>query len=498
MRDTTSIRFFSFLAVLALALIAWPFIGVQSPPLADYPNHMARFHVLQNLETSEALQSFYFIRDGFYPYLSIAAFMKIFSPIFGVEGAGRIFAVFAIYLPVLGTLTLSRANNGKVSWLTLAMVPLALSTVAGWGFLNFLFSTGLVLIFFALWIKTESWPLIRRTVIFAVLIFAVTAMHLISAVFFGLLMGFWELSAVYARRKIERADFVKFLSIAVMYIPAGLLFLTQLGGEIGGSETIYGNFGNKVIVMQSLFSMFGQKPEVILGLPILVGLILLRSQKVISIHPRFIFVGFALLIVGLIAPFQLFGVAFIGIRFPLLALAVFIAGVEEVDFKKARMAAGILAILIAGKLFVLKDTFKFADRQTGELRAAMQTLPIGSKILPILNIDTALDSRLSPQHYFHRPAYFMIDRDGLIPYFFSMFNVGILEEHSAYTAEWGSPIKIKDFDTDRAFWFADNWRQDFDYVVVMDPSGAEFTHEDMTLLIKNDEFSILEVTPNNP
>jgi len=284
----------------------------------------------------------------------------------------------------------------------------------------------------------------------------------------------------------------------LIFVPAGLLFLTQLSGEIGSSKTVYGGIGRKIMVVQSLFSMFGQRAEMLLALPILIGTILLRSAKIITIHPRFLFVGIALLIIGLLAPYQLFGVAFVGLRFPLLAMAVFIAGIEEFDLKKARIAAGVLAVLIAGKLFIVKNTFSYADTQTRELRAALQTLPAGSKILPVLNFDAALKSPLSPQHYFHPPAYFVIDRDGLIPYLFSMFNVGVHEEHIPYTSQYGGPVNLANFDTDRAIPYAKNWRRDIDYIVVMDNTGAKFIHMGVSPVSKGGHYSIHKVTPNEP
>jgi len=336
--QSTSLKYFWLLSGLALLAIALPFIGIQSPPLADYPNHMARFHILQNLENSKDLQQFYFTRNGFYPYMSIATFMKVFAPVFGVEGAGRAFAVLAIFMPVLGTLTLSRAINAKVSLLTLAMVPIALSAIAGWGFLNFLFSAGLVLIIFAGWIKSESWPALKRVLVFAMLALAAATMHLISVAFLGLLIGFWELFAVIKRRAMTKDDLWTFTKIALLFVPAGLLILTQLGGEFGKSQTVYGNLGNKIDVLQSPLSMFGGQAETMIAQIIIIALIVLRSLKIISLNTRLVFVGFCFLILGLAVPFQLFGVAYVGIRFPLLALAVIIAGITDINTSKVKIA----------------------------------------------------------------------------------------------------------------------------------------------------------------
>lgn len=490
-----SLKVFTGLVLLALALIAIPFLGITSPPLADYPNHMARFHILQNLETSTELQNFYALRGGFYPYMSIAVFMKIFAPVFGVEGAGRAFAVIAIFMPVLGTLTLSRAINGRVSLLALAMVPIALSAIAGWGFLNFLFSVGIVMMIFAGWIKTAQWPAARRIMLFAALTLAATCMHLISAAFLGLLIGFWELFAVLKNRKITRADILNFAAIALIFIPAGLLILTQLGGEFGTSETVYGSIGNKINVAQSPLSMFGGRGEIFIAQGIIIGLIILRSMKIIEIEGRLFFVGIAFLILGLLVPFQLFGVAYIGIRFPLIALAIIIAGIRNIDIAKARFAAIGLALFIAAKLWIVHSIFAFADTQTAQLRAAMQMLPAGAKVLPVMNSSAVAKTPLEERHYFHQPAYIVIDRDGLFPYFFSMFNVAVKAEHSSYTHIWGQPIELSAFDTQDQTNFADNWRQDFDYVIVMDNENAALTTPGLTPVAKGDGFSIYGVNP---
>jgi|GEM_PF-3017564 len=493
--QSTSLKYFWLLSALALLAVAAPFIGVQSPPLADYPNHMARFHVLQNLDASPELQQYYYIRDGFYPYMSIATFMKVFTPIFGVEGAGRMFAVLAIFMPVFGSLALSRAIAGKVSVLALAMIPFALSGLAGWGFLNFLFSAGLVLIIFAGWIKTTLWPAAIRVAVFAVFALATSAMHLISVAFLGLLIGFWELYPVITRGRILKKDVRTFANIALLFVPAGLLILTQLGGEFGSSKTVYGNLANKSDVLNSPLSMFGGAAEIIIAVAIIFGAAALYKLKIIALNYRLCFVGIGLYLLGVLVPFQLFGVAYVGIRFPLFALAVILAGITVIDNSKIKIAAVILAVLIAGKLFIIRDVFTYADTQTAELRAAMKDLPAGTKILPVLDRQAANQSPVNVPTYFHQPAYMVIERDGLFPYFFAMFNIGVKDEHADYTRLWESPVRLEAFDTPDARSYSKTWRDDFDYVLVMDNDNKPFAHADLTPLSAGSWFKILRVEP---
>src|ERR1700683_3485584 len=57
--------------LVVLGLLAVPIMSVLVPPLADYPNHLARMHILAAYAGSSALQANYVAAWELSPYLAI-------------------------------------------------------------------------------------------------------------------------------------------------------------------------------------------------------------------------------------------------------------------------------------------------------------------------------------------------------------------------------------------------------------------------------------------
>jgi hypothetical protein len=165
------------LLLLAAAAAALPFAVLDNAPLVDAPNHLARFHVMAELERSPELQEFYEFRPGFHPYYGMRIVFGLLQPVFGLEVTGRIFTVLAVLSPALGALVLARAIHGRMTLLPLFAFALTMNAPAAWGFLNFLFSLGFVLSAFAGWIALQDKPLGLRTAALMPAVFAAGALH---------------------------------------------------------------------------------------------------------------------------------------------------------------------------------------------------------------------------------------------------------------------------------------------------------------------------------
>jgi hypothetical protein len=60
--QTAVTRYFVFIFVALFAVTQFPLYWVQYPDIVDFPNHLARLHILINLSASETLQQYYTLR----------------------------------------------------------------------------------------------------------------------------------------------------------------------------------------------------------------------------------------------------------------------------------------------------------------------------------------------------------------------------------------------------------------------------------------------------
>src|SRR4051794_20281152 len=182
--DTGWLMWWAVLAALCTALIA-PLVVCEIPPLADYPNHLARWFILASLPGDAALARFYAPHWSVIPNLALDVMAPPLMRILPVHVAGRVMIAASVLLPVLGAVAYGRALGGR--WWPLGAGLLAHCNCLMYGFLNFSFSLGLALLLAAAWLCwQERFPIatIVLAVVGAPMLFAC---HLMGLVFFGFL-----------------------------------------------------------------------------------------------------------------------------------------------------------------------------------------------------------------------------------------------------------------------------------------------------------------------
>ncbi len=111
--ETPSFRAFAaiYLSLLFVALI--PLGLVSIPPLFDYPNHLARMHILLNGADSEVLQRFYRVNWAPIPNLAMDLLVPSFAAVMPLELAGRVFVGLTYLLITSGTAALHYAFHRR-------------------------------------------------------------------------------------------------------------------------------------------------------------------------------------------------------------------------------------------------------------------------------------------------------------------------------------------------------------------------------------------------
>lgn len=188
--------------LFAVALI--PF-GVCNPlPLADYPDHLARAYVLTALPHSPVLQQFYEVHWHLIPNLALDLLVPPLARLMPVTWAMLAFTGFTLGLLVAGCFAVHRALFGKPSWAPLGAFLLLYNRQFLWGMVNYLFSLGLALLTFALWITLRRSRMWMRIGVFVPLAFMVFISHLGGFGVLGILIGGYELHSLLGRRDYGR------------------------------------------------------------------------------------------------------------------------------------------------------------------------------------------------------------------------------------------------------------------------------------------------------
>jgi len=143
--------------VLALALLsALPALVARYPEMADYPAHLARWHVMLDAGQSPWLARYYAIDWQWVPNLGTDLLVIPLAAAFGLEAAGRLIVVAIPVLTGLGLVAVDRALGRRIGIGTVLAFGAIWSPALLMGFLNFTLSLALALFALAGWIAGEG------------------------------------------------------------------------------------------------------------------------------------------------------------------------------------------------------------------------------------------------------------------------------------------------------------------------------------------------------
>src|SRR5215472_7245124 len=107
-------KFAALFLILAI-LAALPILLCETLPLVDYPNHLARMHILSTLKSSALLQSYYEIAWRPLPNLAMDLTVPPLARWLPLAWAGKAFVVASLCLMSGGAAMLHRVLFGKWS-----------------------------------------------------------------------------------------------------------------------------------------------------------------------------------------------------------------------------------------------------------------------------------------------------------------------------------------------------------------------------------------------
>jgi hypothetical protein len=398
---------FALLSVLALL----PVLSVRLPPILDYPNHLARMHILASLPSTPELARFYLIRWAPLPNLALDAVVPWIGRVIGAEAAMRVSVGVTLLGLAGGTLVLHYTVFRRWSLWPLTAFLLLYNRMLLWGFLNYLAALAVTLWALAAWIAMERKPMHLRIAVGTILATTIYLGHLAA-------FGCYALSLLaLSLRPTDGAGWSirRILPSLVTLVPAGILFL--LAPTSGGSvEISYGNIFRKLDLPISLVDNYNRVFDGITFGVLLIAVIVGLLRGALIMDKRLRWCVAAVLLAFLLIPARLLSAAGIDHRLPVAIALLFIAGTDWTAFRHRKAVAVALLGLLLVRMGVVETVWLKADRQYDALRPALESLNDG---MTVAVASPARSVQAGGVPLLHYPTLAVLRRNAFVPTLFA-------------------------------------------------------------------------------
>jgi hypothetical protein len=397
------------LLFVSISLI--PIWTVHTPPLVDYPNHMARMHILVNAHQSATLQQYYEVRWAVLPNLAMDIVIPSLAMVFSLEVAGKLFLSLIFVLLSLGVLVLHRALHGQYSAWPVLCVFFLYNNVFRLGFLNYLFGVGLAFLALAAWVvcRHRSWKVVIP--VFSFLSALIFFSHLFALGFYGLSVLAYEFGQYRLERQrglpLSRMTWPK--AVAHLILPVMLFALSPTfhakpderptttlaakptwqwrsthGLRWSSGLVVYGDLSRRVDAFKGTLRTFNPPLDratlLVLASIIMMGMLTKRLTLKSSMYWPLAGVAGA----ALAMPAEMATANFVDIRLPTALILLAIAS-SNMDFRGkiwTTIVAGTLSVVFIMRIGYITQQWHLADRKYDEYLAAFDRLPEGATLFP--------------------------------------------------------------------------------------------------------------------
>jgi len=363
---------------LLMLLAAVPLFSTVLPPLFDYPNHLARMHVL-----SEGGNQFYAVHWEPLPNLAQDLIVPPLARLMPLDIASKLFLVAIFGLITGGAIWVNRVATGVWRLWPLLAFLLLYNRMFLWGFLNYLFGIGVALAGAALWLALErerSWLRILASSVVALTCYL---SHVAAFGFYALVIIGIELSPAWDELRARRWPALarrKAIAGAQFAIPAVLFFAFWHPAAAG--STSYAAFWRKADLLFSVFDNYDRAFDIVC-FTLFLGLIgWLAATRRLRLAPRLAGAAGLVFAVYLLLPSQIYGGSGADHRLPVAMFLLVIAS-SAAKFPNRRTAAAIgvvAAVLLVTRMAAIEYVWLRADRIYSVDLAGIDMLPRRAKL----------------------------------------------------------------------------------------------------------------------
>ncbi len=383
---------YGYAALVVGSLI--PVWMVVVPPLGDYPNHLARMHILLNASSSAVLSQFYEVHWSVIPNLAMDLIVPPIARLVPLEVAGKIFVTLTLALLSSGALALHYALHRRFSAWPFATFLLLYNGVFLYGVLNFLFGLGLVFWALAAWIHWPTPRAARKLLFFEVVCLLLFFAHLAALGIFVLTTLVYEV--VLDRRQgghigVSQAGWLAALASGPVLLVL-LFVMSTPSGSAAEPPFQYGTPSSaaamKLWAMWLLFANYNNPLDLgTLGLMVCIVVYSGLTGR-LSVHPTLRWPLTAVGLAFVAMPFQVFGSNFADSRILVAAAFLFVSAASvQTSVALGRGLALSLLILFGARMAMLLDNWRQSDIVQAQYMVAIDRMPEGARLVTVWSVD---------------------------------------------------------------------------------------------------------------
>ena len=412
-----------------LAVLAVPVLLVDVPVGVDTLAHLARLHVRAHLGIDPDLAQLFALRPGLIPYLGMDWLLSPLVQVMPALQVGRIATVLCVWSTVGMVAVLAWAFTGRVGVAPLLGGVVAWNGLTAWGFLPYLFGVALAIAAFALWHRLRGRPAWQRLLLFGAATTGLYLVHLLALVLYGGLVGLHALLFGTWRPRYWPV-------LVLQFVPPVVLWVVYNPPVPQGSLGILYNLPTALIALASPTLFPGALGAWESGHLVLLaggaGLIVATRRGLITWDRQLLIMAGVLWLVGLALPVAAVGVSWINLRVPLVAACFALAAVRlggsaplgTPSVTTSGTPSIILwSVALAGLVLVrtasVASTMVACAPDYAALRRAMQALPRGAVLTPVLEREAPVHSCSWLPVYEHAADLVTLERAGLATDFFT-------------------------------------------------------------------------------
>lgn len=421
---------FWFLALFTITQI--PLYWVEYPDIADFPNHLARLHVLTHLSESETLQRYYELRDfKLGTNLAMETLVPLLAKWMSVNLGLKVFASIATLLLTTGAIALSRVINGRLSYLSLGVFLFCQNAFFIFGLFNYIFGLGLALWLLSAWIFARNRFSFSSCSIFAVGCILIYLCHLSAFGVYAVCVLAYEIGHIRIWGGLTNKNAIRrILFTMTQFIPVILLhiFFSTSQGNYSSESTVFNGswletFKNwfvwktQILIISPSLSISGYiLGRSVFGFFLVFSLYIGFREQLLRLATPVKSMSIALLLCIIMLPKQGFGSAVVDVRLiPALGLILW-SGLSVINPCKLTTKT-ILSIIAIAVFLINLDTLRewsFRNIEYQLVRNSLLQIPEGSKVATIVVNKPLNPMPISP----HIAAWSVIDRSTLLSNFY--------------------------------------------------------------------------------
>jgi len=243
-----SLTFIIIASIIGMIVLLIPLLAVTMPPIADLPNHLARFHILREIDINPFFQQYYSESWSSVPNLITDIIMVFGLPNIPIMLGGKILLIIYFLISILSVYVLSRVNFRKASPLFLLVFLVLYNRMMLWGMLNYVFASALAVLALGVWLKYREKHWFISITITSALSLLVYYSHLFPFCLYIGAVATFETQRFFCKDNIEWSKLLsKFVKASSQFIlPLTLFFFFSPLGE-GDSVINFGDFTRKLL-----------------------------------------------------------------------------------------------------------------------------------------------------------------------------------------------------------------------------------------------------------